>query len=87
MSTELRGTVKFIRVLMKMSMYGHPINNVVERSGRGIGRWGKRKLMNSTAFVASCLVISMIAAQNSSRRDLGTAGRVASLVKGTGKLV
>lgn len=39
----------------------------------------------STAFVASCLVISMIAAQNPGRRDVGKG--VVSLVKGSGKLI
>jgi hypothetical protein len=41
--------------------------------------------MGSTAFVASCLVISMIAAQNSSRRE-GVKGAV-GLIKGSGNLV
>ena len=40
------------------------------------------ELMGSTAFVASCLVISMIAAQNSTRRE-GVKGAVA-LIKGSG---
>jgi hypothetical protein len=43
------------------------------------------ELMGSTAFVASCLVISMIAAQNTSRRE-GVKGAV-GLIKGSGNLV
>jgi hypothetical protein len=45
----------------------------------------KEELMSSTAFVASCLVISMIAAQNTSRRE-GVKGAM-GLIKGSGNLV
>jgi hypothetical protein len=42
----------------------------------------------STAFVASCLVISMVAAQNSGRNVGGKAARgVVGMVTGSGKLV
>ena len=45
----------------------------------------QQELMDSTAFVGSCLIISMIAAQNHGRREAGRG--VVGLVKGSGKLV
>ena len=54
-------------------------------SGETIGVRMREELMDSTAFVASCLVISMIAAQNTSRWE-GVKGAV-GLIKGSGNSV
>ena len=53
--------------------------------GETIGVRMREELMDSTAFVASCLVISMIAAQNTSRRE-GVKGAV-GLIKGSGNSI